>query len=273
MTVESYFFEEQIAKFQIQFMAVFEGLMYRTGKRGDNKTQLHPVPIVYGSRDRVTASIMGDNTQNKSLKLPTMSAYMTQLDISTERMKGQGTERRSTYLPRGGMLPDDIKVVRQYMPSPYDMTMELAIYSSNMNQHRQILEQILVFFDPLIQIQKNDTAFDWTRITTVELTNLAFDENYPAGIDKRAIVSTLTFKVPIWIGVPSDVKSNFINQVFARIITAESGDTIDEIIGDISGILDPYDLLVDGSQIESTQIGESCDDDSEEPDISPPEDC
>ena len=101
--IEGYFFEEQIAKFQIQFMAVFEGLHYKSGKRESGNEVLAPVPIVYGSRDRVTASIMSDNTQNKAIRLPTMSAYMTSLDVALDRFKGSGTERRTTYLPRGGI--------------------------------------------------------------------------------------------------------------------------------------------------------------------------
>lgn len=271
--IEGYFFEEQIAKYQIQFMAVFEGLMYKSGKREDGVEKMAPVPIVYGSRDRVTASILGENTQNQAIRLPTMSAYMNSLDIAEDRMKGTGVERRSTFLPKGGLLPDDIKTVRQMMPVPYDMTMELAIFSSNMNQHRQILEQILVYFDPLIQIQKTDGTFDWAKITTVKLTGINFDENYPPGIDKRAIVSTLTFAVPIYIGVPADVKASFVERVFARVITADSGETIDEIINDIEGILDPYDLLVEGRVVDPIQIGETCDDPTDEEDAEPTEDC
>ena len=271
--MENYFFDEQLAKYIIQFMAVFKGLQYHTGKREDGEIRVLDVPIVYGSRDRVTASIMSSNTQNDAIRLPTMSAYTQSLRLAPNRRKGVGVIRRQTFLPKGGMLPNDIKVVQQLMPVPYDMIMEVAIYTSNMKQHRQILEQIMMYFDPSVQIQKTDENFDWTKISQVELLDINFDENYPAGTEKRHIVSTLSFEVPIYIASPSNLKEEWVRDIYLRVLTTESGEEIDELIEGLDGIMDPYELVATAAGIAPTQVGENCDPVKPEPDPNPDENC
>lgn len=260
MAFEGYFFEEQLAKYQIQFTAIFDGLVVKTGKRENGEDRYLPVPTIFGTKDRVTAALLGDNTQNAMLRLPLMSANMKGLNIALDRMKGSGTERRFTYFPKGGEYPKDIKTVKQRMPIPFDMTMELMIYASNQFQHRQILEQILVFFDPILQIQKNDQVFDWTKITTVELTDISLDENYPVGAEKRNILTTIQFKVPIYLSVPSDVKNNFVNQIFARLHVLDMQDSIEEYMQNLDAITTPYDLIADGGS-QSVPVGENCGED------------
>lgn len=258
MAFEGYFFDEQIAKYQIQFMAIFKGLHVKTGTREDGKTRFLEVPITYGSRDRVTAALMANNVQNTAIKVPIMSAYMTGIELDRDRMKGTGTSRRFTYLPKGGLFPNDLKTVVQLMPVPYTLTMELAIFTSNMNQHRQILEQILVFFDPLLQIQKSDDIFDHTKITTVELMDISLREEYPSTDRPRVIQTEMSFKLPIWLAVPANLKDEFVQKVFARITTLGMDESFEEYISSIEGDLTPYELIIDESSNAPIQVGDDC---------------
>ena len=107
-----------------------------------------------------------------------MSSYLLGIEMAPEKYKGIGVVDRQVYLPRQGVLPDDLKVVKRLVPIPYKMNLELAIYSSNTDQQFQVLEQILMLFDPILQVQSSDAYFDWTKITTCELTSIGFDENY-----------------------------------------------------------------------------------------------
>ena len=166
---ELFFYDQQIKKYILQFMAIFSNMHVQFGKKDDREPSLVPVHLTYGAKDRVVAHIRGDNTQNKPLRLPALSANMVNIDINTGRMKGQGVDRRFNYLPRGGLMPDDITTVQQRMPVPYDMTMELSIFTSNLDEHFQILEQIMILFNPQLDIQKTDDNFDWTRIASVRL--------------------------------------------------------------------------------------------------------
>jgi hypothetical protein len=103
------------------------------------------------------------------------------------------------------------------MPIPYIMTTELAIIASNTQQMHQILEQLLVLFDPILQIQTSDAALDWTKIASVELTGINNEENYPPGGERRLLMWTLTFATNIWLSAPVDMKDDVVRKITLRI--------------------------------------------------------
>lgn len=216
-TIQGYFYNRQIKRYIGVFMAIFAGLYVETGIRDDGKTRFLKVPVVYGSKDRVVASILADHTQNKPIRLPVMSAYMRNLTLNPERMKGTGFERSSVHVPQGGVLPDDVVNLKQRMPIPYTMDLELSVYTSNLDQHWQILEQIAVLFDPSLQIERSDAVYDWAKNVTVTLTDLEFDEDYPAGTERRKMQSSFRFQVPIWLESPSTYKNDVVKTIKLRI--------------------------------------------------------
>jgi hypothetical protein len=248
MAISNYYYDKQLMRYIVQFMEIFKGLSVRTGKRGDGEIREMPVPVTYGSRDRVTAALLADNTQNSNIRLPTMAANMSAVNLAPSSRKGIGIVRRETFLPRGALLPDGAEVARQLMPIPYDATLDLSIYTSNLDQHYQVLEQILMFFDPTLQIQITDDVFDWTKISEVELTGINFDENYPMGTERRVIVSTLSFKIPIYIAAPTELKKEFVKDIFAR-LTIDGGSTEDFIQSIFEASDDEYINIASGSGI------------------------
>lgn len=216
--ITNYWYDHAIKKYLLQFCAVFEGLRYKTGVGKDGTpAELIEVPIIIGSKDRVVAALNNGNTQNKIMSLPIMAATITNIELAPERRKGISVIDRKVTLRSGGVYPDDLAVVERIMPIPYNLSLELAIYVSNTDQLWQCLEQILLMFDPILQIQTTDAAFDWTKITTVELTGINNEENYPAGTDRRMIIWSLNFVLPIYLSAPMDVKDNVVKSIKVRI--------------------------------------------------------
>ncbi len=252
MAVKHFYYNQQIKKYILQFMAIFAGLQVEIGKNDRNdEGKLISVPIMYGNRDRVVSWIKGEQTQNKPLRLPIMSAAINNLVMAPETRKGVGTVRRNTYLPRGGSVPDDISTVRQLMPVPYKVSANLAIWASNHEQRYQILEQLLVMFDPTVQIQKTDALFDWTKMTTVELTGIDYEDNYPIGVDRRMLITNLTFEFPIWISAPASVKDDFVKQIYARIgVVSNSSLTHEQMVAELQAQGIEYDLWFDGDALD-----------------------
>lgn len=240
--LKEYYYDEQLRKYIVQFCAIFMGIQVNVGKRDDVEPHLITVPIKFASSDRVVAAIKEENTQNKLLRLPLFAAQLGNVEMASELRKGVAQTRRNTYMPTGGVFPDDFQVVEQRMPVPYRATFDLTIFASNQDQHYQILEQILALFDPIFQIQLTDEVFDWTKITMVELTGINFDENLPAGGDRRIIQTILSFSVPIHIAIPSRVHQRFVKDIFLRIgaISSDAKNSYD-IIAD----LDSQQILYD----------------------------
>ena len=218
----------------------------QVGKWNENDESLISVPVHYGDPDRVVAAILASNTQNSPVRLPVMSAYMKGMNIAPERMHGVGVERRNSYVPVGGLLPDDIKVVYQRNPVPYNMEMELAIMTSNTDQMWQIIEQIMVIFDPQLTIQTSDSIFDMSRLTSVELkSGPSYENPYPSGQERRYVKAVMTFEMPIYLSIPADVKKNYIERIFMRIGAVSTGaSSSEEIISELDAQGIPYRLVL-----------------------------
>ena len=219
--INQYYYEAQLRTYLLQFCNIFAGLRVQTGKGECDETEFITVPISIGSRDRVVAAIQAGNTQNKPFSVPVMVANMSSISLSQNR-KGVGVVDKRTYLPQGGMYPNDLKVATRVMPIPYLMSVDLSLYASNTMQMHQMLEQILMLFDPVLQIQTSDSAFDWTKIASVQLTGISNEENYPPGGDRRVIPWTLQFEVPIYISAPVDIKDDLVKRIVIRIGDLES---------------------------------------------------
>ena len=230
--IDAYYFDDQLRNYILQFCGIFSGLQVQTGKGADTTVTRYTVPVVVGSRDRVVSAIMSGNTQNKPFTIPSMAVYMTGLDMTPERRKGIGVVDRRVTMPAGGVFPNDLTAVYRVVPIPYNMNLELSIYANNTNTLFQILEQVLLLFDPIVQIQTSDSPFDWTKITTVELTGINNEENYPMGDSKRVLVWTLSFVMPIYISAPMDVKDTIVRQINIR-------------LGDLEGF-SPYEVDENG---------------------------
>lgn len=255
-----FYYNSQIRRYLLQFMAIFAGLQVRVGWTDDKEPRLIPIPIANASKDRVVAAIKAENTQVKPVRLPMFSVQIVNVDQDPERRKGVGATRRNTFMPAGGLFPDDIAVVEQRMPVPYIMEVELGIWASNQDQHYQIIEQIGSIFDPDLQIQSNDEILDWTRLTNVELRRIQFNENVPSETDRRIIQTFMTFDVRFWLNVPANIHRRYIKEIFARIgavgnISSNSFDIIadlDEQGIQYESIFNVEDVLVDdGIELET----------------------
>jgi len=229
-------------------MSVFSGLQVQVGKWNTENEKLIPVLVYYGSADKVVAALIAGNTQNKPLRLPIIAVQISNLSVAKDRMHGMGVQRRSSFVPVGGLVPDDIQVVHQRMPNFYDLELKVGICVSNTDQHLQILEQILPLFDPQLQLQSSDGLFDMTRQTTVELmSGPTFEQNILLPADTRIIQSTMTFKMDIWLSIPAEVRQDFIKNIYLRIGIVNAAATTDqEIIAELDEEDIPYVLVSSG---------------------------
>lgn len=215
--ITHYWFDGQIRQYMLQFVSIFNGLKVQTGIGECDVPEFISVPIVVGNRDRVVAALMTGNTQNRHFSLPTMSAYLTGIELADDRRRAPGLVDQRVTMGVGGVFPTDLTTVKRVMPIPYNVTIDLSIYASNTDQLHQILEQILVLFNPDLQIQKSDGPFDWAKLTNVTLVGIGNEENYPSGTERRAIIWTLSFIMPIWLGIPMGVKDDLVRKIIIQI--------------------------------------------------------
>jgi hypothetical protein len=180
-------------------------------KYGDGS--LHQVPVMYGDPDRAVASIIRQNSENVVNSVPRISVYITGLDLDRDRLADQ------TYVSKLNFRERDVNgasytsgqgrnyTVERLMPTPYKLTMKCDIWSNSTEQKLQILEQILVLFNPSLELQTTDNYIDWTSLSVLNLGAINWSSRQvPVGNDTPIEVASLTLDAPIWISPPVKVK-------------------------------------------------------------------
>ena len=227
-----HFYDGQIRRYVTQFMRVFIGFKYKAGD-GTETT----VPVKYGDMTRQVAAIIKENSENKMPTVPQISCYITGLELDTTRLsdatfvsKVHIRERR--YMDAGGEreyqnVQGGNYTVERLMPTPFKLTMKADIWTSNIDQKLQLTEQILVLFNPSLELQTTDNYIDWTSLSVLNLNSIGFSSRtIPVGTNDEIDVCSIEFDIPIWLSPPSKVKKLGIVQTVISNVFADSGDVI-----------------------------------------------
>jgi len=238
-----FFYDEQIRRYLTQFMRLLGEFSVRTGKDRHGEVSYIQVPVRYGDINRMAAHIMKNQSENMINTVPFISCYVTDMTISPERRqtpthvdKVQVYEKKYDY-STGQYIDGEVGstyTVERYMPVPYDLTVQVDIWTSNTDQKLQLLEQLLVLFNPSINLQINDNPFDWTGLTYTELVNLVWSvRQIPSGTDDIIDVAALNFTIPIFINPPAKVKrQTLIHTVLNQIKKMQENDSLDWVPND-----------------------------------------
>jgi len=218
-----HFYDGQIRRYVTQMMRVLSNFPVKDGK-GVTKE----VPVTYGDLTRQVANILRDNSENKIPSAPRIAVYVTGLELDKSRL-ADATHTRSVNIRErewdedaGQYINSQGKsyTVERLIPTPYLMRLNADIWATNTDQKLQILEQILVLFNPSLEMQTTDNFIDWTSITTIDLENVQWsNRSVPVGVDTEIDIATLTFTVPIYISPPTKVRkmgviTNIITSMF-----------------------------------------------------------
>lgn len=180
-------------------------------KYGDGR--LVRVPVMYGDSDRQVAHIIKQNSENKINSTPRIAVYITDLDLDKERL-ADATHVGKVHIRERDVENGDYTssqgrnyTVERLMPTPFKMTLKADIWTSSTEQKLQLLEQILMLFNPSLEIQTTDNYLDWTSLSVVNLGDVQFsNRQIPVGNESNIDIATLSFDIPIWISPPSKVK-------------------------------------------------------------------
>lgn len=212
----NYFYDAQFKSVLSQFGRIFSNFSYLTGVNHTGQKELLPIPCKYGATSRMVNWINRKNSENTALTIPFISYWISSLDIARDRTKNPThisqlnvTEREFDYENRKYTNNPGNKVtIDRLTPVPYNVTMQVDIWTSNEEMKFQILEQILILFNPSIDFQKNTNPFDWTSLDTIELTSINYSSrNIPVGTEDAIDVTTLTFALKnFYLNPPAKVK-------------------------------------------------------------------
>jgi hypothetical protein len=230
-----HFYDGQIRRYLIQIIRLLSNFVV---KYSDGT--LVQVPVMYGDPDRQVANIINQNSENAVQNAPRIAVYITDLELDTSRLadnsfvgkvhiRERAVDTNGQYLNHEG----DNYTIERLMPTPFKLSFKVDIWSNSNDQKLQILEQLLVMFNPSLEIQTTDNFVDWTSLSVVDLVQLTYSSrSIPVGTADEIDVATLSLMTPIYISPPAKVKR-------LGVITS----VISNIFGSSSG---PYGNYVDG---------------------------
>lgn len=239
-----YYYGGQIKRYINQFAQVFSEMYVTVGKNDSGSaTSYVRIPMYYGSPDRVVSSLKAENTQNKPIRVPAFTIKLEELSLALDRKSGTNTEYRYTVFPVGGDIKKDLRAVYKLKPLPYSFTFSVTALTSNSDQMFQILEQILLLFDPMLQFQSGDARHDWTKIIDAELTAVEIEDNRSQDTDGRILQTRLGFVVRAYMSPPANIKDNVIKAIRLRVEAIAGSYNTEEYVADQSRDLPEYEEI------------------------------
>jgi hypothetical protein len=236
--LQQFFYDAQIERFLAQFIRMVSGFQVEFGAdRQGNKT-LQRVPVYYGDGSRQVAQILTNNSENALPTVPAMTVYIQNITYDRDRIQEPNfvgkmsirqryyNEDTQEYEQRQG----NAFTIERMMPVPYTIELKLDIWTSNTKQKLQLLEQLIVLFNPSLEIQSTDNYIDWTSLSVVYLESPNWSSrSVPIGTENPIDVATLTFKLPVWISPPAKIKKLGVIQKIIASIHDSQGDLSEDV--------------------------------------------
>lgn len=223
-----HFYDGQIRKYVTQVIRLLSNFKVK-----DIDNEYKDVPCVYGDLSRQVGSILKDNSELKIIGVPKISVYITNLEVDRSRTSDSTfISRRNVTLREYDQETDSYTsakgksyTVDRVMPSPYTLSLNADIWTSNTDQKLQIIEQILMLFNPSLEIQTSDNWLDWTSLSVLNLDQLTFSSrSIGTSTETEIDIATLGFTTPIYISLPTKVKKlGIIHTIITSIFNEQAG--------------------------------------------------
>ena len=216
----TYRFDKQFEDYIRQFMRVFAGFQYVS----DNQGTLTRIPVVFGPMERVIASrINKDNANFVNGKIPVIAVSLEGIEKAEDRKRPVDAGTYQTASING-----NTKALGRMNGPVFTLSMQVNLVVSSMSQLFEVLEQILLIFNPRVTIQNSNDPKDNNYISSVDLDSIDNDITYPLGENQRTISLGLNFSFDAELQYPHLENEQIVEQIKNN-IKDSTGDTSNEI--------------------------------------------
>jgi hypothetical protein len=243
--MQSFFYDEQIRRFLLQFARIFSNFQIMYGAQGSENETLVRVPVRYGDWSRQAQVVATENSSSFMPSAPLISFYITNMEYARDRLQepyhvNKVQVRQRTYdsgTDTYETTQGNAFTIERLMPVPYKLSVNADIWTSNTNQKFQLFEQIATLFNPSLEIQSTDNYLDWTSLSVVDLDSVRWtDRTIPVGTENPIDIMSMSFSMPIWISAPAKVKKlGVVEKIIASVYDAQ---------GDANEAITNSDLLL-----------------------------
>ena len=141
------FYNEAIRKTVISFGTLFNNIELK--KTIDGQTiEVEKVPLAYGPKQKFLYRLEGNSADGRKVAMTIPRLYFEMVSVEYDgARKTAATQKYKTTIDGNGE-----EVRTQYVPVPYNIGFEVGVIAKSQDDGLQILEQILPFFQPSLNI-------------------------------------------------------------------------------------------------------------------------
>jgi hypothetical protein len=241
MTYTTFFYDKQIRRFLTQFIRIMSNFQVRLGNDDQGDAVYQRVPVFYADASRQASQILRSNSENTIKAVPAMAVHISGITYDRDRVQepyhvSKLNIRTREYDPEAQAYTNrqgGVYTVERLMPVPYTLELKVDVWTSNTEQKLMLLEQVMILFNPALEIQSTDNYIDWTSLSYVLLTSIDWtNRSVPASTEENIDIASLTFSLPIWISAPAKVKQlGVVSRILANVYDPDGnitdpGDTL-----------------------------------------------
>ena len=281
-----FFHDNQVRRFLIQFAKIFSNWEVTKGKDPAGNDILVRVPIMYGDSSRQASTIIANNSASNLPSAPLITYYINGLEYDQRRtqdptfidkvqvrQRAYNNETQSYEQVQGQAF-----TVERLMPVPYTLRITVDLWTTNVQQKLELIEQLGTLFNPSLEIQSTDNFIDWTSLSVVYQDGLNFSSrSIPQGSGNPIDVLSWKFYMPIWLSNAAKLKKmGVIEKVIASIFKGQALQDIqdDDLLLGTRQKITPYGykLLLIGNRLQLLPADEAFYPNNESLEYPPPPD-
>lgn len=201
----------------VAFCGLFSNVFIRNFDSGGVSKKIVNVPISFLSKEKFLIRLMQDPGLNEDtqISLPRMSAEIVGIDYDSTRQFNKIHKNIGST---------DTKSVYTYTPVPYNISFNLYTYTRTVEDNLQIMEQILPFFTPdlnlSIKMMKDPVLIQDIPLI---LNSVGTDDQYDGSFEEsRTIITTYSFLMKSYYYSPmlakTDPEKHFATNADSQII-------------------------------------------------------
>ena len=195
-----YYYHEILRRTIISFGSLFNGIEIKHDDADDNVTSVIKVPLAYGPTQKFLARLQQSPELNKptSITLPRMSFEFTGLQYDGSRKVTTTQTFKSSTTGSGASIR------KTYMPVPYNMSFELAVFTKLNDDMLQIVEQIVPYFQPAYSLSVDLVkTIGEKRDVPVVIENITMEDDYEGDFTtRRSLIYTFRFTAKTYLFGP-----------------------------------------------------------------------
>ena len=195
MLGNAHYYHQLTKKAVILFGRLFDNItIIRKNDQTGKEVNRFLVPIIYAPKEKMITRVFSDPELTRQLQalLPRMSFEISGLTYDASR-------KQNSLLKAAKPITGGSTASSAYMGAPYDLNFQLNVYTRNIDDGTQIVEQILPFFNPDFTVSASmvpDLGF--VKDIPVVLNNVTNSIEYEGNYDSvRYVYWTLNFTMKL----------------------------------------------------------------------------